>query len=269
MDLLEHAPIWLIGLLLFATLMAANEFGFRAARVMFPEGQRAEGIGTTVASVMALLSLMLAFTFGAAQDRYNTRREFLVDEADAIGTAYLRIQLLEQPWRGALGAQMLPYAQARAEFQKATSDPGRLADNNARTEAQQHAIWTSVKAAVRDNSAPSLNSPVMQAVNDMFDAASQRFAANESRVPMTILYMLLLYATVAAFLVGMSGGARRRFIYVSGAQLLLLTLAFCLILTLDRPSASRVTISEASMIRVVAYIRQGEAAASSETPPAR
>jgi hypothetical protein len=80
--------------------------------------------------------------------------------------------------------------------------------------------------------------------------------------------MLLLYAAAAAFLIGMSGGARRRFTYISGTQLLLLTLAFCLILTLDRPSASRVTISETSMIRVVADIRRGEAAGS-ETPPTR
>lgn len=268
MHWLEHAPIWLIGVVLFATLMAAHELGFRAARAAFADTNGAQGIGTTVASVMALLSLMLAFTFGAAQDRYNTRRELLVDEANAIGTAYLRIQLLEQPMRGVLGGQMLPYAQARAEFQQATADPKRLELNRERTELGQRAIWTSVKVAVRDNPTPTLNSPVLQAVNDMFDAASKRRAANNARVPGAILIMLLLYATVAAVLIGVSGGPRRRFVYISGAQLVLLTLAYCLILTLDRPSASRVAIDEAPMLRVAADIRQDEAAGP-DPPPAR
>ena len=268
MNLLEIAPIWLIGLILFSGLLVAHEMGFRIARSAFKNSERPDGLGTTVGAVMALLGLLLAFTFGAAQERFNTRRLLVINEAAAISTAYLRFETLDEPWRRVLGAQMLPYAQARAEFQQATSNPDLLARNSARTQALQDTMWKSLTAAVRANSVPTLNGPLVQSANDMFVLAAQRYAASEVRVPMTILRVLLLYAAVASALVGASGGSGRRIAIVSTAQLLMLTLAFCLILALDRPSSTRISISQTAMTRVIGEIRKSEALEAARSAPA-
>jgi hypothetical protein len=269
MTFLEHAPLWLVGLAMLAALLLVHELGFQGGRRTDVGEASGDGKGHLVASALALLALMMAFTFSAAQDRFNLRQRMVVEEANAVGTTYLRIQALDPPARDALSREMLQYAQVRGGFFAASSDPDRLAENTKQTSALQDQMWAEVVSAVRTNSVPTLNAPFVQTVNDMFDLAASRRAALDARVPLSIIRMLVIYALAAAAIMGFAGGSSkdRRYGAVSTAVLLLLTMAFCLILDLDRPSSGTVQINQASMTRAVDAIRRAEAAKSALPAP--
>jgi hypothetical protein len=77
-----------------------------------PEGVRA-GLGAIEAAILALLGLLLAFTFSGAGSRFDARRQLIVDETNAIGTAYLRIDLLTAAAQPELRENFRRYVEAR------------------------------------------------------------------------------------------------------------------------------------------------------------
>ena len=91
MGWMEQAPIWIVGLIMVAGLALVHELGARAGRRLPSAIDDGEGRAYLVSSALALLGLMLAFTFGAAEQRFNVRQRLVVDESNAMGTAYLRI----------------------------------------------------------------------------------------------------------------------------------------------------------------------------------
>src|SRR5579864_1446616 len=102
---LEHAPIWLIGLVIFAGLVIAELAGFwvgRLAAARKAPDSKFDGTGYLLSAMLGLLGLLIAFTFGTAASRFDVRRTLVRDEANAIGTTYLRIQTLDEGPRDAL-----------------------------------------------------------------------------------------------------------------------------------------------------------------------
>src|SRR5882672_11281158 len=95
---LETAPLWLIWLVVTAGLMIAHEIGYlfrRFSAKRRPDGgETSDSIGHRLPAALALLGLLIAFTFSMAADRFATRRALVVSEGNAIGTTYLRLQLL-------------------------------------------------------------------------------------------------------------------------------------------------------------------------------
>lgn len=264
---MAQAPIWLIGLLMVACLTGVYEVAYRIGRRFEPEDARHEQSGYFVPSALTLLGLMMAFSFGAAQDRFNQRREMVVAEANALGTAYLRFQTLNEPWRTTLSRQMLRYADAREAFFSASGDPGRLSANVRQTAMQQGPMWETVADAVRANPTSTINPPLVQAVNEMFDIAASRLAVQRARIPATVLRMLLVYAVVVAGIVGYAGAADHRRGPLALPVFVLAALALALILDLDRPTSGTVRIDEAPMVQAVAAIRRSEALKVSAAAP--
>src|SRR6185369_2599613 len=106
--------------------------------------------GYLISSALALLGLLTAFTFGAAQDRWRLRQDLVIDEANAIGTTYLRFQMLEAPHRQALSQDLLLYTEARVAAGRATT-AAAAASAAERAEALQPRIWRDLSAAVQTN----------------------------------------------------------------------------------------------------------------------
>jgi hypothetical protein len=260
----ESAPLWLVGLVMMAGLLVAHELGVRLAHRRPAAGDDEER-GYLISSALALLGLLTAFTFGAAQDRWRLRQDLVVDEANAIGTTYLRFQILEAPHRQALSQDMLLYTEARvAAGQAPTAAAGASAAQ--RAEALQPRIWRDLSAAIQTNSIPTLNPPLLQTTNETFDLAAARRAADEVHVPLTVVRILAVSAVAGAAMIGFaSRGQRRQFGVFLGAMSLL-TLAYVLILDLDRPVSGTVQINQAPMQRALDSIRQGEAAATAAPP---
>lgn len=259
MGWVDRTPLWIIGLACMIVLIIAHELGRQGGLRLVPKDGQTDAKNYLVSSALSLASLMMAFTFGAAQTDFRLRQELVSAEANAIGTAYLRVQTLEQPARDQLSSRLLRYAQVRGGFYGATGDKDALSLNDAETAAQQRQIWNTVGDIVRTNPVPSLNAPLLQSINEMFDSAESRGAAQDIRVPTAILLMLLIAGFVSAALVGFVGAEARRYSVIMAAVLLIQILAFCLILALDRPNATTVKISQRPMEKAMADIRRGEA----------
>ena len=260
---LERTPLWVVGLAILATLTVVSRLGYFARQLARRKGANEpsnEGFGYLLSAALALLGLLIAFTFGEAASRFDARRLLVVAEANAIGTTYLRIQAMDDAPKAALSQLMVQYARMREGFFETGEDYAALQRSEATSEDLQNRIWAQIVAVIRGNPTATINPSVLQTTNDMFDLAASRRAAMDARLPITILRTLLIYTAVAAGLIGYGLGGGRLQIIISVTLFAVLSLAICLILDLDRPRAGTIRISQGPMTRAIASLESMEAA---------
>lgn len=235
-------PLWAVGLLVLLALLAAVECGRFLHRILSRSAGEAAAVpDQLLAAVLGLLALLLGFTFSLALSRHEARRDLVIQEANAIGTTWLRAQLLEEPQRGAMRGLLVAYVDSRLGWSEA-DDP---AVGQARTADLQRRLWTVMGAAIRKDSAPLLSRGVMDAMNESFDLAAARSAARMARLPAQVVNVLLLYMLLSAAMLGYVLSGEGRAHRIATAQLMvLLVLAFSLILDLDRPRSGAIHVSQ-------------------------
>ena len=251
----DEAPLGLFAVVLFVCMVLAREFGASSHRFLSRQKDVGESSdeGYILSAVLGLLALLLAFTFGLALDHYEKRRELVVTEANALGTAYLRTGILDQPDQ--LRSLLHSYTQQRLAYGHSWGTAA--AEAAAKAEALQARIWDMAVATVRPQRATPMAPMLLGPLNDAFDAASARKAALAARLPVSVMGALSLYAIVAAGMLGYAvtaAGGRHR-----GASLVLfvlLTLAMELIVDLDRPRSGTIHVSQAPMADALAGMEQ-------------
>ena len=192
---------------LFAALIVCLEAGRRAGRKAFSSDRaHPSGLGTVEAVTFGLLGLMLAFTFSGAAERLDRRRGQIVDEANAIGTAWLRLDVLPANAQPQLREAIRRYTDSRIAVYRTFSESGLDAARaeHARSSALQQEVWTEAVAACRD--VPSATVVVLPALNEMFDIATTRLAATQMHPPRIVYVVLALISLVCGFLVGYEMG---------------------------------------------------------------
>jgi hypothetical protein len=217
-----------------ATLVCV-EVGRRLGRraLAGDETSRPAGLGTVETVAFGLLGLLLAFTFSGAATRFDVRRAQIVEEANAIGTAWLRLDLLPQGDQPKLRDAFRRYVDSRLETYRriADSDFAAARATYDRSAALQNEIWANAVAACRE--APSQASIVLlPALNAMIDITTTRMAATEMHPPRIIYVVLGVISLVCALLVGyeMGANAARSWLHVGGFAVIL---AFTLYVILD------------------------------------
>jgi hypothetical protein len=177
------------------------------------EGDLAEpAAGAVDGAIFALLGLMIAFTFSGATGRFDDRRAQIVAEVNAIGTAYLRVDLLPAEVRPPLRELFRDYLRSRlATFRKLPDLEAARAEYE-RSVGFQNDIWDLAIPAASSTGNPAVLSLVTSALNEMFDIASARLAATRIHVPRVVLSLLFALALASALVVGYEGAgdARRR-----------------------------------------------------------
>jgi len=193
---------------LFVALIVCLEAGRRVGRKAFAtDGAHPSGLGSVEAVTFGLLGLLLAFTFSGAAARLDTRRGQIVDEANAIGTAWLRIDVVAAEAQPKLRDAFRRYTDSRIAMYRSFSNGGleaAMADY-ARSTALQQQIWSQAVAACRD--VPAATVVVLPALNEMFDIAATRLAAAQMHPPQIVYVVLALISLVCGFLVGYEMGA--------------------------------------------------------------
>src|SRR5688572_19732188 len=176
---LSAAGVFLGMLLLF-------EVGRRIGRARLardPEGA-GKGAGPVEAGVFGLLGLLLAFSFSGAASRFEDRRHLVTDESNAIGTAYLRVDLVPADAQPALRELFRRYLEARIEAYRDTADLASHQAKLAAGDALQGEIWAAAVSASRrpdaTNYAPMLLFP---ALNEMIDITTTRKVASQNHPP--------------------------------------------------------------------------------------
>ena len=162
-----------------------------------------QAIGSLEAAVFALMGLLIAFTFSGALERFDVRRAQVVTEANAIGTAYLRVDLLPADAQPQLRELFRHYVDSRIATYRSLPDLGAAQAELLRSRALQGEIWAlAVAAATRPGSRPGTEGLVLSALNEMFDITTTRVAATQMHPPAIIYGMLMGLALAAAILAG-------------------------------------------------------------------
>jgi hypothetical protein len=236
----------LVGLL--AVLIAALEVGYRAGRRKFliPAGaETSSQVGAIQGAILGLLGLLLAFSFAAAGSRFLERQDLITEEANAIGTALLRADLLAEAERSELRAALRDYTQRRIEVSKKlrfTMDPADAAEF-----ARMHTrIWNAARAGVAARPAAVL--AVLNPVNDVIDLHTTRLAAGRKHVPKPVLGLLVLCSALATAITGYACGVSDRSRSpLSVALALLIAAALWITIDLDYPRIGLLQLDDAPL----------------------
>jgi hypothetical protein len=247
---LDFAPLWAVFAGSLAIALVAAEIGHRLGRVRYrnAEHEKEPTVGGIVAAELGLLAFLLAFTFGLAASRFEARRETLLDEANAIGTTFLRSQMLPEPEQSEIRRLLREYVDLRlAAVQEAQLEPGIQ-----RSIQIQDELWKKAVSAAEKDARSIPTGLFIQSLNDLIDLHAKRLLVGlRSRIPMTVWLVLF---TVAALSFGSLGyhsgltGARRSPIVLT----LAITFAFVLwmVIDLDRPLEGFLRISQQPMIEL-------------------
>ncbi|MBS0189253.1 MAG: DUF4239 domain-containing protein [Planctomycetes bacterium] len=224
--------------MLFVGVLLFTELGRRVGKARAKEGSDPgkAGTGSVDAAVFGLLGLLIAFTFSGAAARFDARRMLIVNEANALGTAYLRIDLLPTEAQPDIRKLMREYADARIATYKSIPDMDKVWKEKVLSEEIAGRIWSKVVAACQAAPSPAVTSLVIPAYNDMFDLATTRAASADLHVPAIVIATLLVIAMGCALLAGfdMSTDRRRSAIHFAGFALVMSFVVF-VILDLEYP----------------------------------
>ncbi len=268
MSWLSTAPLAVVGLVMFALLFVGLEVGYRMPGWLRRLRRRATEASSgspelLVSAVLGLLALLLGFTFSRALSRFEARRDLVLQETNAIGTTWLRSQILVEPLKSQVGDALTRYAEARLDWSNAESGKADLKP----TLAGQQALWTLTGEAVRGDPSAQLSRALMDAMNESFDLAAARLASRSTTIPGRVFDMLLLYSALSMATLGYvlaSGGRRHRM--VTTLVMVLLTLSLTIILDIDRPLNGAIKVSQQPLEALVTSMRSQAAAV---LPPGR
>lgn len=204
-------------LLLLGLLLLALELGRRMRlRAIRRSGDtESSRFGIVDGAVFGLMGLLLGFSFAAAGGRYETRRQYIVDEANAIGTAWLRLSLVPDSARGPLQAHFREYVDARLAAYAAFPDTIAAKAAFARAEALQPTIWAEATAATSGAATTAPTMLLLPALNQMFDIASTRKAGLRAHMPRVIFGLLMFLVLCCSVLAGygMTDAGPRRWLH--------------------------------------------------------
>ena len=211
--------ISLITGVLFVGMLALLEVGRRAGvrRLAADPDSAHAGTGAIDGAVYALLGLLVAFTFSGAASRFDERRNLIVQEANDIGTAYLRLDLLPAGVQPALRALFRQYVDTRLAVYQKLPDVAAAKEELAYSAMLQGEIWRQAVAASRSEGAqPAAAMLLLPALNQMFDITTTRTMASMMHPPVVIFAMLFVLALAAALLAGygMAGAKSRSWIHM-------------------------------------------------------
>jgi hypothetical protein len=259
LDWLDDAPLSLLGALLLICMMAASFASYAVRRRQErsdgakEDARRSEGQeGYIVSAVLGLLALLMGFTFSLATDRFETRRELVLQDANAIGTVYLRAQLLGEPHRTRLSHLLIEYTDTILAL--ANAEPDGTAPLRARDDALLTDIWAAAAAGFDSIKQFDFSSTFVDSVNSMIDLDSSRRVARNAHVPTEVFAVLLVYLIVTAGVLGYVLSAQRGRLAAS-FLMGLLTLSLLLIIDIDRPISGGIHESQRPMEQLKASLK--------------
>jgi hypothetical protein len=209
-----------------------------------PEGSTA-GLGVVDAAVFGLMGLIIAFTFSGAAARFDTRRQLIVEEANDIGTAYLRIDLLPEEAQPQIRALFREYLDTRITMYRSIPDMDvAYAAMNKGNELQKK-IWDASVKAARESENTTATMLLLPALNAMIDITSTRLGWTRMHPPISIFVILGVLTMVCALFAGygMAGSKTRSWLHFIGFALVLVIVTY-VIIDLEYPRVGMIRINE-------------------------
>jgi hypothetical protein len=209
-SLAEFGSAMAIGL--FFLMMLSVEVGRRIGRYRYATDKDSfsQGLGAAEGAIFALLGLLIAFTFSGAASRFEDRRHLITQEANDIGTAWLRIDLLPPGDQPAMRDLFRQYTDLRVVAHERVRDTASTEAKTAAALRLQAEIWQLAVAGVRKPEAsPAAAQVLLPSLNAMFDIVTTRNTSTRSHPPLAIYLLLGVLCAVGAMLFGYSIGPSR------------------------------------------------------------
>ncbi len=192
----------LVPLGLAVGVMLMLELGRKVGLWRYKRGNESTSGGAIEGAVFAIFGLLVAFTFSGAASRFDDRRALIGQEANDIGTAWLRLDLLPVDHQANLRNDFRQYLDARLAAYRSAHDMEKSQALMAEADRLQGQIWSAAVAACQTDSKPSTSTLVLPALNAMFDIATTRLMATRTHPPTIIFVLLIALCLVCAFLAG-------------------------------------------------------------------
>ena len=236
---------------LFAGMLLMLEVGRRMGIRRIAKGADVTTGAALNASVFGLLGLLVAFTFSGAASRFETRRQLIVDETNAIGTTYLRLDLMPASGQPALREKFKQYVDVRlAAYANPDVDAGMR--QLAQAASIQRDLWTQALMVSRSaDASPEGGRLLLPALNTLIDTTTKQTMATEMHPPMIIFWMLVALILVSSLLAGYSlaQGTRRNWIQIL-CFAAVLSIAFYVILDLEFPRVGWIKLDDRALVEL-------------------
>ncbi len=255
MDALLMWPTWMIVTALLVLMMWANEAGFRIGRWRHRnEPEPVQAVSNTLkASVFGLVALLLGFSFSITSNRHDDRRRVVLDEANSLGTCYLRAGLLGEPDRVRIRSTIRQYVLVRLEYFDKALDASERNRTSAEMDRFLVQLWQQVEQATRTNHETVRTSQIIPAANEVIDISGTRAWMVRSHLPTPVFALLIACVVVSSILMGHSSGqAGTRHKGLWTALNLLLVLLLFVVLDFDRPRRGFVTLDHTPLTELLA-----------------
>lgn len=255
-DLLRETPIWVWSLSIFAFLKIAYRIGLwrgHVERARVGEERALVGGQVTLGAMLALLGLLMAFTYSFALNRADARKNALVAETNAIGTAFQWADLAAEPERAELQKRLLAYAKTRVISAEVGNEEQRLRAAIGQSLQALDELWPATKAAIGEPPYGPVQASTVAAVIEVGDASTLRIAAGSYRIPHIVMAMLLLVMFLALMLVAYRAAKHDAVSALrSNAFALVLTALTTVILDFDSPRFGVIQLNEQSLLALIA-----------------
>jgi hypothetical protein len=251
----DFLPVGLMLLITVVAVYATVELGFRlgSRRRQNAEREADAPVGAIVGSTVGLLAFMLALTFSLAASRFEDRRQVVLNEANAIGTTYLRAGMLAEPHRSEIRKLLREYVDVRIEgIKQRDIDKVLTRSNELHTQ-----IWSQTEAAVKVDRSP-IAGLFVSALNEVIDLHASRIQAGlRSRIPLSIWLALAFVTVISMLAMGFQMGLSSKKRSVAALALVLTFSAVILLIAdLDRPGEGMLEVGQQATIDLAESMKE-------------
>lgn len=250
LDLLYGINGWLLGLLFLLIMLACTEAGIRLgwrARALSAEVQ--SKIMTVEGALLGVLGLLLAFTMAMAVGRFDARRTLVLDEANALGTTWLRSKAMPAKEGAEMADLLRQYVASRLRYSEAGTDPFQLRQAREEAARLQAELWSRAIAFAQKDPRSLPAGLLLESLNQSIDLEAARWTAFANHVPNSVIYANGGVAFLAMMLVGYGFGlAGRRHGFSSYVLVLSIVVVLMIIVDLDRPRHGFIQVSQQPLL---------------------
>jgi len=242
-----------------ATVAFAMVIGWHAGRwqgrKLRVEAPGRPAVSKFVDASLALLGLLIAFTFSMALSKHEERRLMVVADSNAIGDFYTCASLLKEPERTELREVIRNYAALRIDLSKRFYDAAAFENSMAQFQQLHNRMTELVFKALADGTPIAIS--LTNTLNATISNHAERVAAARDRLPLSIVVLLLLSAVLSAMLVGREQGAANE-IDVAGTVCFVVLVCFAIfvILDLNQPNRGFIAVNQEPIRRLLSTMSE-------------
>jgi hypothetical protein len=253
MRYLADHPV-LFGAVTFIVLWLATWIGATVLPRLAPlDKSSRDEFGIVQAATLTLLGLIIGFTFSMATSRYDQRKNYEEDEANAIGTAYVRVELLPAPAAAKLRPLLRSYLEQRILFYTLT-DAERLHAVDSETARLQGDLWAATRDGARSDPSP-VTALAVASINDVLNSQGYTQAAWWNRIPVQAWILMAAIAICSSALLGYGAGHARAEAFMMPVLPLVVAIAFLLIADIESPRSGTISITARNLQALAQSLR--------------